>query len=196
MTTATNPTTATTMWSADPAHSSVTFSMRNFLGTVSGRCPLTEARVSYDRDTLAARVHAVIDIAGITTGDQGRDGHIRSEDLLDVATHPTMTFTADGLELDGGGENPTGRLDGRLTLRGITKGVSLRLRGLGHDVFPLNGSEAMVVVGETELSRSDFGISFNMPWNSGTLMGDAVAVRVELLLLRDATEAGEDQGGA
>jgi len=185
--TSTTATTSTT-WKADLDHSSVTFIVRNFLGTVSGRCNLLETTVRYDEKIPAATVDAVIDAASIATGSEQRDGHLRSEELLDTANHPTIAFHAEGLELDQTEDNPTGRLTGRLTVRDNTREVSLRLRFLGRDVFPLNGAPAMVIVGETEISRDDFGVPFNMPWNNKMLISDTVNVRVELLLLLEQDE--------
>lgn len=182
--------TATT-WKADPAHSTTMFAVRNFFGTVSGRCDLAGARVDYDEAGRAA-VEATIDAASIATGSEQRDGHLRSEELLNTAAYPTIVFRSTDFELDDTEEKPTGRLAGDLTVRDVTRNVSLRLTLLGRDVFPLNGAEAMVVAGETELSRSDFGVSFNMPWKNRMLMGDKVDVRVELLLLRDGEGASTD----
>lgn len=170
-----------TSWKADLAHSGVTFRIRNFFGTVSGSFDLKEAAVDLDEAASEATVHAVIDAAGVHTGSSMRDEHIKGEGFLDVDNHPEMTFRGAGLRLDAGGES--GELAGQLTIHGVTNEVTLKLRQLGRGYYPLADSEALVVEGETEIDRNDFGVTQNMPWGDKTLLGNKLAVRIELLLL-------------
>ncbi|MDR7301976.1 YceI family protein [Haloactinomyces albus] len=180
------PVTATVAsWAADLNHSSVTFRIRNFFGTVSGHFNLKQATVTYDESTPDATVGAIIDAASIDTGSEMRDGHVRGEGFLDTDTYPEITFRSTALRLDPGRE--TGELLGELTAHGVTRAVTLRLQQLGRGYYPLAEAEALVVAGETELDRNEFGVTQNMPWGEKTLLGNEISIRIELLLL-PATE--------
>ena len=127
-------------------------------------------------------VTATIDLSSIDTGNPDRDAHIRSADFFDVDTHKTMTYRSTGVRLDDDGYV----LDGELTLKGVTRPISLRLElgGFGQD--PYGGTRAGFTA-TGEIKRSDFGVDFNAVLETGgVVVADKVAIALEIEAVLDA----------
>ena len=178
--TSTAPTTtrlAAGRWTIDPSHSDVSFSVRHLMvskvrgsfGTFSGAIVVAE-------DPLASSVEAEIDLSSIDTRDENRDAHLRSIDFFDVDTHRTMNYRSTAVRPDGNDFV----VEGELTLRGTTRPVSLNLTFNGVSGDPWGGTRAGFSA-ETEISRRDFGIDFNMPLEGGgVVVGDKVKIQLEV----------------
>jgi polyisoprenoid-binding protein YceI len=90
------------------------FEVRNFgIRTVRGAVPVREAWVDVDASGNPVGVHAVLDLAGIDTGNTKRDADLRKPKLLDTAKHPTLTFASGRPEPTQPGWQVPGRLEGR-----------------------------------------------------------------------------------
>jgi polyisoprenoid-binding protein YceI len=121
-------------------------------------------------------VTAEIDVASLNTGNEQRDGHVKSADFFDVERYPAATFTSTSVR-------PNGEayvLDGYLTLKGVTKPVSLDLEfngvSPGQGYGEVSGYEASVV-----LSRRDFGIDIDLPMETGgAVVGDKVTITLAI----------------
>ncbi|GAA0904972.1 YceI family protein [Virgisporangium ochraceum] len=162
-------------WQIDPVHSEVSFTVRHLMiSKVRGRFRTFEGEIVTATDPAASSVTATIDLASVDTGNEMRDNHLRSSDFLDIATHPTMTYRSTGLRQDG----DTVLVDGDLTLRGVTKPVTLRLEPTGFGADTTGGTRAGFAA-TAEINRSDFGVSFNGPVPGG---GVAVSERVQIQL--------------
>ena len=160
-------------WRIDPVHSEVSFTVRHLMiSKVRGRFRTFEGEIVTAADPAASSVTATIDLASVDTGNEMRDNHLRSSDFLDIATHPTMTYRSTGLRQDG----DTVLVDGDLTLRGVTRPVTLRLEPLGFGPDTEGGTRAGFSA-TAEINRSDFGVSFNGPVPGG---GVAVSERVQI----------------
>jgi polyisoprenoid-binding protein YceI len=127
-------------------------------------------------------VTAEIAVDSVGTNNEQRDAHIKSADFFGVDEYPTATFASNGVR-DNDGRYV---LEGDLTLKGVTKPVSLDLEyhgvnpGMGHG--EVAGFEASVV-----LNRRDFGIELDMPLETGgVVVGDEVTVTIEIEALRQA----------
>jgi polyisoprenoid-binding protein YceI len=73
------------------------------------------------------------------------------------------------------------RVDGELTINGITKPVALAVEFYGVDVHPADGRTRAGFAATTEIRRSDYGINFNMPLGAGKLaLSDKVKVELDL----------------
>src|SRR3954462_4421703 len=121
-------------WSIDPVHSEVGFLVRHMMvSKVRGKFTEFSGDVVTGENPLASSVSATIDLSSIDTGNADRDNHIRSADFFEVDTHKTMTYRSTGIRVDGGDYY----LDGDLSLKGVTKPVTLRLEvgGFGPDAF-------------------------------------------------------------
>ena len=114
--------------------------------------------------------------SSIDTGNADRDNHIRSADFFEADAHKTMTYRSTGVRVDG--EDYI--LDGELTLKDVTKQVSLRLElgGFGPDAF---GGTRAGFTATGEIKRSDFGVDFNAVLETGgVVVGDKVSLLLEI----------------
>ncbi|MGH3243868.1 MAG: YceI family protein [Spirillospora sp.] len=170
-------------WAIDPVHSEITFTIRHLMTTVRGTFPDFGGEVLIAEDPLASSAHAEIQLASIDTRSAERDAHIRSSDFLEVDKHPVMTFTATGVEratIGRRARTPRYHLDGDLTIKDVTRPVRLltEFHGVGPD--PWGGTRAGFTA-TASISRGDFGIEFNIPFQGDKVMlGDEIAIALEI----------------
>jgi polyisoprenoid-binding protein YceI len=165
------------------SHSEIGFTVRHAgISKVRGRFTdaSAEARVG---DSLAeSSLHATVRTASFESGDANRDGHVKGPDFFDVEQYPDMTFRATSVE--GDGEDYT--LTGDLTIRGVTKPVELEVEFSGVAVDPFGATRAGFSA-ETEISRKEFGLTWNAALEAGGLLvGDKVKINVEAALVKQA----------
>jgi polyisoprenoid-binding protein YceI len=164
-------------WTIDPAHSEVGFSVRHMMvSKVRGRFTTFSGEIVTGADPLDSSVTAEIALDSIVTGQEQRDAHIRSADFFDVENHPTMTYRSTGVRHGRDGYV----VDGQLTLKGVTRDVplALELNGFGPD--PYGGTRAGFTA-TAEISRSDFGVSYNAAIEGGgVVVGDKVTIQLEV----------------
>ncbi len=182
MNTATLPL-STGTWSADPAHSSVEFTIRHLgLTKVRGRFNSFEASIEVGESLEASTVSATIAMSSVDTNNADRDAHLLGSDFFAVDTNPTMEFRS--TSLSGAGDDWT--LQGDLTINGQTNPVELDVEFYGLATDPYGNSKAGFS-GETTISRKDFGIEFNAPLETGgVLLADKVAIQLELQFVASA----------
>ena len=166
-------------WDIDPVHSEVAFTIRHMaVSKVRGRFDKFEGVLVTGEDPLSSTVTATIDATSINTNNEQRDGHIKSADFFEVESHPSWTFTSTGIKADGDDY----QLAGDLTIRGVTKPVTLKLEinGVGPDAY--GGTRAgFSAVGE--INRHDFGVSFNGPIPGvpgGVILSDKATIHLEV----------------
>jgi polyisoprenoid-binding protein YceI len=169
-------------WAIDPAHSSIEFSVRHLMvSKVRGRFETFSGTITVAPDGTPS-VSAQIDVASLDTGNEQRDGHVKSADFFDVANYPAATFTSTSVQPDG--ENYI--LGGNLTIKGVTKPVNLNLEfngvSPGQGYGEVSGYEASVV-----LNRKDFGIDLDLPMETGgAVVGDKVTVTLNIEAVKQA----------
>lgn len=130
-------------------------------------------------------VEVVIDARGVWTGEPDRDAHLRSADFLDVENHPEITFKGDQVELIGDHDY---RLTGDLTIRGITRQVSLGINYLGQwgtpwweDGVDKGPKMRAGFVAKTEINRREFGVSWNDTMErGGIVVGDTLQITIDI----------------
>ena len=164
-------------WTIDPVHSEVGFSVRHMMvSKVRGRFTKFSGELVTSDDVLGSAVTAEIDLSSIDTGAEQRDAHLRSPDFFDTDNHPLMTYKSTGIRADGDGYV----LDGELTLKGITKSVSLTLEvnGFGPDAY---GGTRAGFTASGEINRQDFGVTWNAAMETGgVVVADKVAIHLEI----------------
>lgn len=164
-------------WTIDPAHSEVGFTVRHMmLSKVRGKFVNFEGTITTAAKPLDSSVTATIDMSSITTGNEQRDGHLRSADFFDAENHPQMTFRSTGLRHEGG----TYLLDGELTIRGTTRPITLSvdIHGFGPDNY---GGTRTGFTAEGEISRKDFGVNWNdLIEGGGAVVSDKVQITLEI----------------
>jgi polyisoprenoid-binding protein YceI len=172
-------------WTIDPAHSSVTFSVRHMMITnVRGEFQKVSGSATFDPAAPEkASVKASIDVASISTREAQRDVHLKSADFFDVEHHPSMDFVSRAVRPKGKGRI---EIDGDLTIRGATKPMTLHVEGPTEEHTDPWGNRRIGASARTKIKRSDFG----MVWNTvieagGVLVGDDVTIELDLSLLKD-----------
>ena len=178
-------TVARTTWQIDPKHSLVEFSVKHMMfSTVKGRFGGVTGTITLDEADLSrASVDVEVDVSTIDTREEQRDGHLRSADFFDVEQYPTMTFMSTRVE-DLGGDRF--RLVGDLTIRGITREVSLDAVFNGRGTNPW-GQTVAGYSATGEISRKDFGLEWNAVLETGgVLVSDAVKLTLEIQAVRRA----------
>jgi polyisoprenoid-binding protein YceI len=164
-------------WNIDPTHSEVSFVVRHMMvSKVRGKFTTYTASIVTGNDPTESSVTAEIDLSSIDTGNEQRDAHLRSVDFFEVDTHQLMTYRSAAVTPDG----DDWRIDGELSLHGITRPVSLKLELNGFTADPYGGTRAGFSAAG-EISRGDFGIEFNMPMDGGgVVVGDKIQIQIEI----------------
>lgn len=173
-----NPAEKTRTWTLDPVHSEVGFGVRHMMiSTVKGSFTDLEGTIHLDEDDFSqSRVTVSIDASSIGTGSADRDGHLRSEDFLDVENHPSITFESTSIE----GTPESFTVHGELTIRGETRTVSLEGEELGRGQDPWGNRRVGFKAG-TKVSRKDFGLTWNQALETGgVLVGDEIDISIEV----------------
>ena len=164
-------------WDIDAAHSTVGFSVRHMMvSKVRGYFRSFSGELVTAADPAQSTVTATIDMDSIDTRQEQRDAHIRSADFFDVGNHTVMAFRSTGIRTDGA----DWAVDGELTLKGITKPVTLELElnGFGPDAY---GGTRAGFTAKTVISRSEFGVDIQMPMDGGgVVVGDKINVELEI----------------
>ncbi|MEU9017350.1 YceI family protein [Actinomadura sp. NPDC048394] len=167
-------------WNIDPTHSEVTFSIRHLMTKVRGSFTEFSGSVQIAEDLAGSTATAEINVASLDTRNADRDAHVRTADVLDVENHPTMTFNTKGVRAEGGEYY----LDGDLTIKGVTRPVTLTVEFNGVAEDPWGGTRAGFSA-ETTINRKDWGIEFNVPLKGeGALLGDKVNLQLEIQAVR------------
>jgi polyisoprenoid-binding protein YceI len=164
-------------WALDTTHTEVSFTARHLMVTkVRGRFPIQSGTVTIAENPLESSVVAVIDVAGVNSGEQGRDDHLRNSDFFEVEKYPTITFRSTKVEAAGGGEY---KLTGDLTIKDVTRPVTLDLEYLGTVASPW-GDQRAGFSATAEISRKEWGIEYNMALEAGgVVIGDKVKLNIE-----------------
>ena len=164
-------------WTLDPAHSEVGFVVRHMMiSKVRGAFGIKEATLIAPENPLEASVQAHVDASSIDTKDEGRDGHLRSADFLDVENFPTIDFVSTGVRVEDGEM----LVDGNLTIRGTTRPVTFEFDfgGFGNDPW---GNYKAGATAKTVINREDFGLTWNTALEAGgVLVGKDVTITLDL----------------
>jgi polyisoprenoid-binding protein YceI len=164
-------------WQVDAIHSDVSISARHFMvSKVRGHFNDFAATIVTAENPLESSVTATIQTASIDTRQVQRDAHIRSADFLDADNYPTITFQSTGLRQDG----DDFKLDGDLTIRGVTRPVTLALElsAIGPDP---HGGKRIGLSAKTSVLRHEFNINFNpLMETGGAVVSDKLDVAIEI----------------
>lgn len=183
--TSTIPGYQTGTWVIDPTHSEVSFSVRHLMvSKVRGRFARFSGELVTGNDPVDSSVEATVDLASIDTNSEDRDAHLRSPDFLDVERYPSLTYRSTEIRADRDGYV----VDGELTLHGVTRSVPLALEVHGFLPESPFGDSRVGFSARAEISRKEFGISFDAPLeNGGVVVGDKIQVDLEVEAIRKDT---------
>ena len=176
-------------WKVDPNHSQISFSAKHMgIFTVRGQFKNFDIDFDYDENdpentTLEARLRA----ASIDTGNEQRDGHLRSADFFDAENHPEIVFRSTGVQQI---DSETGKLYGELTIQDKTRKVALDVLRGATATSPW-GQTATGFAARTKIKRSEWGLTWNQALETGgVLVSDEIELAIELEAIRE-TEAVE-----
>jgi polyisoprenoid-binding protein YceI len=164
------------MYSIDPAHSAINVTARHLgFASVRGRFTEFNGKIEVGNPVEESRVTALIDAASIDTGNKMRDDHMRSADFMGVDVHPVIQYVGAGITPLGGEK---WRLEGKLTLNGMTRPIALDLTylGVGPDSW---GATRVAFHAVTDLKRDDFAMNYNPMIRAG-VAAVGTTLRVEL----------------
>ncbi len=170
-------------WKIDAAHSTVGFSVRHLvISTVRGQFSSFSGTIALDdADVTRSTVEATIDAASLGTQVPDRDKHLRSPDFFDVARYPTLSFRSTRIEKAGEALKVTGDL----TLHGVTRPVTLDAT-MTPAVKGMMGESRRGFSATARISRKEFGLAWNKLVEAGPVVGDEVAISLELEAVRSA----------
>jgi polyisoprenoid-binding protein YceI len=184
-----SPALAAETYTFDKAHTTVGFQVRHIVTNVGGKFQDFAGTIQIDRAKPEnSSVEFTIQAASINTNEPKRDEHLKSPDFFDVANNPTITFKSTSVK-------PTGKdafeVTGNLTMRGVTKQVTLPVTLLGEGKDPW-GNEKIGFETGTTINRKDYGINWNKALDAG---GFLVADEVKVLISVEANKV-KPQGAA
>jgi polyisoprenoid-binding protein YceI len=164
----------------DPVHSTVGFEVKHMISTFRGTFGDYDARL--DNTNGAAKLTGSAGVKSVDVRDENLAAHLQSPDFFDAERHPEIAFASDRIYLD-----PDGgvKLDGELTIRGVTKPITASGR-LEHVEADLAGNERVGLELETVVDRREFGLNWNaaLP-KGGFALGNEVKLVVRLELVPD-----------
>ena len=172
-------------WAIDPGHSAATFSVRHMIvANVKGEFSGPVGTVTFDpKDLTTLRVEATIDTRTINTRNPDRDKDLRGDQFFDVTKYPRMTFKSRSVTVEGPGKL---KVLGDLTIKGITKPVTLDVEGPTAEIKDIWGLRRIGATATTTINRRDFNIVYNsLLEGGGAVVGDQVSISLDIELTRD-----------
>ena len=164
-------------WSADPVHSNVSFEV-GYAGVNTFRGGFKEFTAVLSGDSLTGSAK----VASVDVKDEQLNGHLQTPDFFDAERFPELTFEATELTK---GEDGTIAGSGELTVKGVTRPISLTGRIAGAPATDPFGRERLGLRLEATIDRNEYGVSWNAPNQSGgNYLADDVALVAELALVR------------
>lgn len=164
-------------WTIDPTHTEVGFSVRHLaISKVKGKFESFSGTITTAENPLESSVEATVEVASINTNQADRDGHLRTGDFFAAEEYPEFTFRSTGVRQEGGDF----KIDGDLTLRGVTKPVTFDFEfgGFGTDPY---GNYKVGFTATTVVKREDYGIQWNAPLETGgLLLGSDVTITLDV----------------
>ncbi|AYQ35294.1 MULTISPECIES: YceI family protein [Runella] len=176
---------ATSTWVIDPTHSEVQFKVKHLvISTVTGSFKSFEGSVQTEGDSFdGASIQFTADVNSIDTNMEQRDGHLKSADFFDAENFPTLSFASTSFVQKGDDEFT---LTGDLTLRGVTKSISLAVNYGGQMVdFYGNTKAGFELTGK--INRKDFGLNWGAVTEAGgVVVSDEVKLHFNIQVAKQA----------
>jgi len=161
-------------WGLDPIHSDVGFAV-----AYSGAGTFRGGFKEFDAKLVDGKLEGNAKVASVTIDEPQLVGHLQSPDFFDAEQYPELRFAANGIERNG--DEVT--FDGELTLRGVTKPVTISGTVVGPtpDAY---GNQRIALDVETKIDRRDFGINWNMDLPTGPALGNDVKITANIALVQ------------
>jgi polyisoprenoid-binding protein YceI len=196
-------------WQVDYPHTSIQFSARHMMiTTVRGQFEKFKIDAHIDEDEvnqihdkgvlteddfINSKLHVQIEAASINTHAADRDAHLRSPDFLNVDKYPYVTFQATGgKKID----EERGKLNGNLTIRDVTRPVTLDVEYLGQAKSPWGTTNAGFNA-RTKINRKDWGLTWNVALETGGwLVSEDINIEIEIEFTKVPEPAKQPEAAA
>lgn len=162
----------------DKTHSQVSFKVKHMMiSNVQGTFKAYDAEIEFDKNTMQfTSLSAEIETKSVDTGIEKRDNHLRSADFFDATKNPLITFEMTSYK----GDKEEGKMDGNLTIRGVSKAVTLDVE-IGGIIKDPAGLTRLGFVLEGKIKRKDFGLKWNKLLEAGGLaVSETVKLTIEI----------------
>ncbi|HWY67889.1 MAG TPA: YceI family protein [Terriglobales bacterium] len=161
-------------WQIDPAHTTTGFTVRHMgISNVHGRFVKTSGTATIDDgDITKSSVNATMDVNSIDTGNENRDGDLKSPNYFDAAQFPTITFKSKSVSKNGEGKL---KVVGDLTIHGVTKEVTLDVDGPSAPLEQ-RGNKRRGLSATTSVNRKDFGVGAKAP---AVMIGEEIKIDID-----------------
>lgn len=170
-------------WHIDPAHSEIQFKVKHLMITnVTGHFRKFDLLVETETEdfSTAQRIEFTADIDSIDTNNEQRDAHLRSADFFNVEEHEQLKFMGKKYEADG----EKAKLHGDLTIRGVTKPVTVTVEYGGQVVDPYGQTKAGFTV-DGKINRKDFGLMWDAVTEAGqVVVSNEIKVHADIQLIK------------
>lgn len=179
----------------DASHSTVQFVARHMMvSKVRGSFDDYSGTITIAEDPLQSSVEVALEAASVNTRDETRDGHLKSADFFDADNHPKITFRSTGVKQRSETELT---VTGDLTIRGITKPVSMQVQLIGawdtayweskdDDWKNFGPVRRIGFTGTLTVNRHDWGVSWQDEMdNGGIVVSDEIELRLDVEALSD-----------
>jgi polyisoprenoid-binding protein YceI len=169
----------------DPSHTRIGFSARHAMVTnVRGQFDTFSGAAHIDAaDPAASTVSVTITAASVTTGQEQRDGHLKTADFFDVENHPDITFVSTAVERDGTDWSVTGDL----TIKTVSHPVTVLFEEIGSAKDPY-GNIRVGFEGGATINRSDWGLNFNAALETGgVLVSEKIKLDFDISAIAETT---------
>lgn len=172
-------------YTLDTAHSRIGFVARHAMVTkVRGAFGEFTGAVRADgADPSKSTVNVTIDVKSIDTGNADRDGHLRSNDFLEMDEYPQITFVSTAVSQSG---DTMFEITGDLTIKGVTRSVAIPFEFAGAAKDPF-GNERIGFEGSIAINRKDYGITWNAALETGgVLVSDKITLEFDISAVKSA----------
>jgi len=171
-------------WQIDTAHTTAAFTVRHMgISNVHGRfVKTTGSAIIDDNDITKSSVTATMDVNTIDTGNENRDGDLKSPNYFDAAQFSTITFKSKSVSKNGEGKL---KIVGDLTIHGVTKEVTLDVDGPSAPLEQ-RGNKRRGLSATTSINRKDFGVGAKAP---AVMIGEDIKIDIDAELTQKGAAA-------
>ena len=171
-------------WKIDPGHSTAQFTVRHMvIANVKGEFEGPTGTVTFDpADLTTLKVDATFETKTVNTRNPDRDRDLRSDLFFEVGKYPKMTFKSKRAEPAGPGKL---KLVGDLTIKGVTKEVTLDVEGPTQEIKDIWGERRIGATATTSIDRRQFGLMYNRVLEGGgAVVGDTINITIDVEFTR------------
>ena len=165
-------------YNIDPTHTFPRFEYNHFgYSNQQHRFDRTNGKIILDRAAKTGSVDVTIDAKSVNTGYALFNGHIQGEDYFNTEKYPAITFKSTAVKFDG--DKPVA-VDGNLTIKGVTKPVTLIVTNFHSMPHPMLKKDALGANAVAKVKRSEFNMGKNVPY-----VGDEVTLNIAVEAIKE-----------